>query len=809
MRTDLCTTAGVSLALALLAAPAAQGVTVYVDDDADLGGDGATWATAYRYLQDALITAGDGTEIHVAQGIYTPDQDEAGNVTPGDRNATFHLVIGVTLMGGYAGIGMPDPDERDIALYETTLSGDLLGDDLPGFVNNADNSKHVVTGSGTDDTAIIDGFTITAGNASGPVWPALDSSGAGILNDAGSPTVTNCLVADNRALQYGGGMENLYGSSPAVSNTVFRGNASGDTGAGMDNSFGAAPTVIGCTFERNAVEETFPGTGGGIYSYQSNPTIQDCVFTRNTARDGGGVTYEQSSGTISGCEFTENVVSYVGAALVNAYSASPTITDCSFTANVALVDAGGNGGLGGAVLNWDNCHPDISNCTFTENYARNNGGAIYNRDGSHPTITACSFVDNESQDAGGGAVRNYNGSSPTVTGCTFTGNQGASGGGMHNNIDCHPLVIDCVFTGNAATTYNGGAMVNNNGSHPTIIGCTFTTNSTSLTGGWGGGMHNRQGSSPVVVGCLFDGNSSIYNGGGMSNFMNTSALIVNCSFIDNSAGHVGGGLHLREYAEALVVNCLFVGNSAGDHSGGGVRAGKWTSPSFVNCTFSGNDAPFGGAIAAGSDTEGVVGHTRMANCVVWNNTAPLGPEIALMGIYPAELTIAYSDVRGGELDVYVQPGFILNWGAGNIDDDPMFVDAAGGNYTLAAGSPCVDAGHNWHVPSDGADLDTDGNTAELTPMDLGGNPRFADNPAVSDTGCGVPVVVDMGAYEYQGSPFPVKLGDIDGDGLVGINDFLVLLGTWGPCADDCCPADLDLDAEVGITDFLILLAKWD
>ena len=55
------------------------------------------------------------------------------------------------------------------------------------------------------------------------------------------------------------------------------------------------------------------------------------------------------------------------------------------------------------------------------------------------------------------------------------------------------------------------------------------------------------------------------------------------------------------------------------------------------------------------------------------------------------------------------------------------------------------------------------------------------------------------------------LGDIDGDGVVGITDFLALLGLWGPCPD-CpatpCPADLDADCIVGIQDFLLLLANW-
>ena len=53
------------------------------------------------------------------------------------------------------------------------------------------------------------------------------------------------------------------------------------------------------------------------------------------------------------------------------------------------------------------------------------------------------------------------------------------------------------------------------------------------------------------------------------------------------------------------------------------------------------------------------------------------------------------------------------------------------------------------------------------------------------------------------------VGDIDGDGVVGILDFLSLLGDWGPCGD-CgnCPADLDGDCTVGILDFLLLLGNW-
>ena len=86
----------------------------------------------------------------------------------GDRQATFQLKNGVVLRGGYAGSGEPDPDVRDIDRYQSILSGDLNGDDGPDFSNYTENSYHVVTGSGTNATAVLDGLTLAAGNATGP-----------------------------------------------------------------------------------------------------------------------------------------------------------------------------------------------------------------------------------------------------------------------------------------------------------------------------------------------------------------------------------------------------------------------------------------------------------------------------------------------------------------------------------------------------------------------------------------------------------------------------------------------------------------
>ena len=95
-------------------------ITIYVDDDADGTNYGSSWADAYNNLRDALSVAIYGDEIWVAEGIYKPDLGTG--ITSGDREATFQLVHGVALYGGYAGIGAQDPNERDIFTYKSILS---------------------------------------------------------------------------------------------------------------------------------------------------------------------------------------------------------------------------------------------------------------------------------------------------------------------------------------------------------------------------------------------------------------------------------------------------------------------------------------------------------------------------------------------------------------------------------------------------------------------------------------------------------------------------------------------------------------
>jgi hypothetical protein len=253
----------------------------FVDDDAAPGGDGLNWATAYSNLQDALNeAAGSGGivgNIWVAAGTYIPSVQ----TIPGRaRSETFKLLSGVSIYGGFAGNENPGTftlKDRDFTTNQTILSGDLNGDDNTGG-DNSENCNHVVTGSVTDTTAILDGVTITGGNAEGFNMPQM--AGGGILNVSGSPKIVNCNINGNQAV-LGGATYNEDNSATEMINCIITGNTATD-GGGICNS-SCDPVITNCLLTDNNVSNN----GGGIYNNNSSPTVTNTILWGNT--DGGSV----------------------------------------------------------------------------------------------------------------------------------------------------------------------------------------------------------------------------------------------------------------------------------------------------------------------------------------------------------------------------------------------------------------------------------------------------------------------------------------------------------------------------------------
>lgn len=491
------------LAMFLAAPGTAQAGQIYrVKADAASGGDGTTWNNACVSLAEVLASVDvvSGDQIWVAAGTYKPEFNSsyatpAGNVL---RTKTFALKAGVAIYGGFAGTESSRED-RNLATNETILTGDLNGDDITGDLTSPDilssredNSFHVVYSNGMDKSAVLDGFTITGGNADGDT--ADNRRGGGMYNNQSSPTVRNCTFSQNNATSQsgitgGGGMYNYFASSPTVTNCTFSQNrATGNNchGGGMYNHHLSNPTVIGCTFSGNIV--TGNSKGGGMYNGDSSkPEVTHCTFSQNRAHSGGGMYNDNSTPKVRNCTFSQNVAHGEG------------------------ISSGGGGGMSNYISS-----STVMNCRFSGNSAEYNGGGMSNN-GSNPTVTNCTFSQNSiTTDTGGRGGGMYNEkSSPTVTNCAFSGNisdnPNGTGGGMGNK-GSSPTVTNCTFSGNVAD-HSGGGM-DNNASSPTVTNCTFSENNiTANVNGKSGGMFNCVGSSPTVTNCIFwnDANDEICN----------------------------------------------------------------------------------------------------------------------------------------------------------------------------------------------------------------------------------------------------------------------------------------------------------
>jgi len=311
---------GIALALPWLANTQSQAASMVHDLGADNapgasaryhvaksgdGSDGLTWTTAFTSPLDALGIALSGDEIWVASGVYTP-----GN----SIYDSFVLVNGAEMYGGFGGNeGLKS--ERDWEVNLTILSGDIQGDDtsLNGVVRDAsylfgDNSYHVISATNVAKNTILDGFTITAGQAGGS---SPDDSGGGFYCDGYgtgnkcSPTLNNIIFSGNLADGYGGAMYNdgrQWGvSNPYLFNVLFTGNSAFDGGAVYNegsNKGESSPDMKNVSFMGNSAKN-----GGALFNYGtkgiSSPIIINGLFSGNKAVYDGGALYNSGFSGIS------------------------------------------------------------------------------------------------------------------------------------------------------------------------------------------------------------------------------------------------------------------------------------------------------------------------------------------------------------------------------------------------------------------------------------------------------------------------------------------------------------------------------
>jgi hypothetical protein len=261
-----------------------------------------------------------------------------------------------------------------------------------------------------------------------------------------------------------------------------------------------------------------------------------------------------------------------------------------------------------------------------------------------------------------------------------------------------PLTIikaDNVIVRDMSIAYAGGDALGN-------IHCvesTVTIDNCKIHGGeatFGGGIFLDQ-SAALVTNCEIWGNSAEEAGGGLYTWA-SQVVVRDCVVKENSAKE-GGGLFFW-YSTPQIVRTVIVKNEA--ESGAGIFCDE-AAPVIVNCTIADNTATSGAGGIHCQQPAPVLSSPSIMNSILWGNGVALSNA--------ERLKISYSDIDDAS----------FAGSSENICAPPMFVDSSSGDYHLAPGSPCLDAGNPDPLYND----------ADATRCDMGafGGSGYAPNHA--------------------------------------------------------------------------------
>ncbi|MBK8565411.1 MAG: hypothetical protein IPN76_19205 [Saprospiraceae bacterium] len=394
------------LTMAVFAANDLQATIIYVNANIQGGNNnGSAWQHAFHDLKAALNAADYGDTLWVAKGTYLP-------TATNDRHISFNLRNGVRMFGGFWG-NESQLSQRDWSANPTILSGDIgvQGD-------STDNSYNVIFSITVDSTTVLDGFTITGGNADSqiptePVQGRTKSGGGAYLIgnstvEDSRPVLLHCKFIGNYARQFGGAIfmrSNVSGSvTPIIKNCEFMANSALNGGGiyKQGSSFAHDMIMDSCTLSQN-----YAARGGG-FSINNNYgnlglTIFNCHFSRNDALSDGSCIFQENNNSfvanfsINNCLFSENSFGEIPGVsavsiLSNGASSEVRINGCSFFSNRAKGD-------GVVTVGYDNLNLD--NSSFISNTTSQGTNCIF-AISADLSINNCLLFDNtgEASDMG-------------------------------------------------------------------------------------------------------------------------------------------------------------------------------------------------------------------------------------------------------------------------------------------------------------------------------------------------------------------------------------------------------------------------
>jgi len=462
--------------------------------------------------------------------------------------------------------------------------------------------------------------------------------------------------------------------------------------------------------------ELFNGSaanGAGIYALTSLVVIAGSTVGRtagvfsNRARIDGGAFYGiGSTALLSGASILENSADDDGGGFYFEKPSYFTATNCSFSGNVA---GSGSGHRGGAFCALDGpTYACFDNCQIISNSAGQEGGAVYWYLAGNLYLRQGTRLVYNTAKGDGGALFAGNGT-VTITGdwvYLSHNTAGGNGGGILLTDMAQLRAQFASFNGNSA--YNGGGLGVYGLQNRVVLTANFFVDNlaratNALTDLGGGAVAVAFGGAVDIVNSYFTDNVSSNHGGAIACYAATLSITGDYaqarlgSGIANEIrynearqpGRQGGGILLAHGSRAAISHTCFVGNHVGGY-GGALYVYDDTTCTVVNCLLSGNKADIHGDAARTSDA-----HLRMLYCtIVYNNaTGVSGIGNAILSLTNCivwgqtsenvenDYDVQYSDVQGGYAT-----------GTGNLNADPLFVNTNILDYSLQAGSPCIEAG---------------------------------------------------------------------------------------------------------------------
>ncbi|WP_411846236.1 right-handed parallel beta-helix repeat-containing protein [Roseibacillus persicicus] len=675
----------------------------YVDADATGASNGSSWANAYPQLELALGSANENSVVWLAEGTYKP-------TTTTNRNASFIINEGVQIYGGFDALS---DHFTDRVAHENVV---ILSGDIGVTDDQSDNSFHVVNSSNSDETSLLDGLTISLGQADG-TGVDQDKGGGLFSNGLENARIQNCIFTGNFASLEGGGIYLENAEKPSLEGCLLAGNATGGRGSAI-SIVNSAPVFVNLTISGNLSTDA----GAAVHSEVAvgNPQFRNTVIWGNENLRREIVSISFTSGS--------NLASYVGCLLegVDLPQASGLLgrdlaNDPLFEAPLAPSSAPIIGGdyrlqLGTPLMDQGTeadvtattdlsgrprirRYPDIgayeANLIFyvKETASGDGSGRNWANAADQLSELMCGDITFLTTENVSRLVLFGDGDEIRVAAGTFTPIGGCT-------LEAPPLHVDGrrydSFALRSGTRILGGF----NGLVESLTDRDLTQNETILSGEILLSNTTDDNSISVVetdhressdfVECLLDGfviqdgnaripfagtpNSFAGRGGGLFINEGHKVKVQNCLFRDNNGHDGSGAVYLDFESSALFENCQFENNST--QGVGGAMGSVFLAELLEvhDCRFEGNSAEMGGgAVGLNHFSNFGSGFVTFTNSVFRGNTATSGVAVMQLTDYGASLV-------GCEI--------VGNEGPGTIQMEEESVDLV--NCTIAANASQAD-----------------------------------------------------------------------------------------------------------------------